>query len=449
MNLGCPSIQNVLVINRHPDYAWDRKKYDLRFEELIQNATVESNSTPEHSSEDPLFILYTSGSTGKPKGVLHKMGGYLTYVAYTHEIVFQPQSDDIFWCTADLGWITGHSYVVYGPLANGTTTLMYEGIPTYPDPSRFWKIIEKYKVSIFYTSPTAIRILASFGSQFVENCNLRSLRTLGSVGEPINPEAWKWYSRAIGENRCPIVDTWWQTETGGILISPLAGITPTLPGSASLPLPGIEPKIVSDQGQEIKDTSQGNLVLCRSWPGQMTEVFGEPKRFYETYFTQFPGLYSAGDAAHQNTEGFYWITGRTDDVIKISGHRLGSAEVESACLVHPAISEAAAVGIPDPLTGEALAIFAVLKEGQKSSETIEKELTSTVRNEIGHVATPKALFWVPGLPKTRSGKVMRRILKKIAIHDTQKLGDISSLADPQIVEQILKSQNSRPARAPI
>jgi len=366
------------------------------------------------------------------------MGGYLTYVAYSHEIVFQPQENDVYWCTADVGWITGHSYLLYGPLANGVTTLMFEGIPTHPDPGRFWEVVDQYQVRIFYSAPTAIRILAAAGDQFVKRYSRKSIRTLGTVGEPINPEAWNWYNEVVGDSRAPIVDTWWQTETGGILISPLAGISRTKPGSASLPLPGIEPKLLDDQGKELKGAAAGALAIARSWPGQMSEVYGDPDRFRDTYFKQFKNHYFTGDGAHRDEDGFYWITGRTDDVIKVSGHRLGTAEIESALITHDAVTESGAAGIPHATTGEALVAFVVLNEGFEPSESLAKELTAVVRKEVGPLATPQRIFWVSGLPKTRSGKIMRRLLRKIALGEYEQLGDTSTLADPGILDKIVK-----------
>ena len=438
LDKGCSSVQNVVVFNRDSRHPFSLRKQDLRWEEWMHSGLPRQHEAPAHSAQDPLFILYTSGSTGKPKGVLHRMGGYLTYVSYTHQIVFQPKEGDVYWCTADMGWITGHSYLLYGPLANGATTVMYEGIPTHPDPGRFWQVVDQYQVSIFYTAPTAIRILAAAGDEYVRNYSRQSIRVLGTVGEPINPEAWKWYERVVGEGRSPIVDTWWQTETGGILISPLAGISPTKPGSAGFPLPGIEPRLLDANGEIQKGdgVKTGALVLARSWPGQMTEVYGDLNRFQQTYFTQFPGYYFTGDAAEQDDEGFYWIKGRTDDVIKISGHRLGTAEVESACITHPAVAESGAIVIPDEITGEALHVFVVLKPGYSASNELAHELTLLIRKEVGPVATPKKIRFAPGLPKTRSGKIMRRILKKIAVGDFDKLGDISTLADPGVVEAL-------------
>ncbi len=437
MALGCPSVTKVIVCERDSAHGFFSQSYDLKWAEWLDRFGSENHLGASHSAGDPLFILYTSGSTGKPKGVLHRMGGYLTYAAYTYDIVFQPKENDIYWCTADVGWITGHSYSIYGPLANGVATLIYEGVPNYPDPGRFWRIIDQYQVAIFYTAPTALRILASAGDDFVKKYSRHSLRVLGTVGEPISPETWQWYDEVVGEKRAPIVDTWWQTETGGILISPLAGISPTKPGSASFPLPGIEPKILDDAGKEKLGSGPGTLVLARSWPGQMAGIYGDPERFYKTYFAPYPGYYWTGDGAQRDDEGFYWITGRTDDVIKISGHRLGTAEVESACLVHPFVSESAAVGVPDPITGESLQIFVLLKEGLKGSEQLAQELMDLVRKEVGSIVSLKKVYWVPGLPKTRSGKIMRRILRKMAQGEKTHFGDLSSLADPAIIEMIL------------
>lgn len=444
MQMGCPTVEKVIVFNRHPQKGYTPLRQDLDWEVWLKQANPKPREYPAtaHSANDPLFILYTSGSTGKPKGVVHQMGGYLTYVSYSHELVFQPQAGDVYWCTADVGWITGHSYLIYGPLANGVTTLMYEGVPTYPDPGRFWQIVDQYQVSIFYSAPTAIRILASEGNTWLEKSTRNSIRILGSVGEPINPEAWNWYSKHVGRDQVPLVDTWWQTETGGILISALAGISPTRPGSASFPLPGIIPQILNDQGQPIQGTEAGSLVISRSWPGQMTGVYGDPNRFFETYFKQFPGHYSTGDGAHRDDEGFYWIIGRTDDVIKVSGHRLGTAEIEAACSTHSAVVESGAVGVPDAVTGECIVVYLVLKDSihpsDSLSDSLKEELVAVVRKEVGPLATPKKFYWVPGLPKTRSGKIMRRILRKIATGEHETLGDISTLSDPSIVEHIVK-----------
>ncbi len=445
MGSGCPTIEHVLVIDHLPTQKTSLSKpgkIDVSWTSAIQPFTP--HIAPSHLAEDPLFILYTSGSTGKPKGVLHAMGGYLTYSAYTHDLVFQPQPDDVYWCTADLGWITGHSYLLYGPLANGITTLMYEGVPHYPTPSRFWEVTDQYKVNIFYTAPTAIRILAGAGNVPVQRTSRASLRTLGTVGEPINPEAWKWYSSIVGEDRCPIVDTWWQTETGGIMISPLAGITPTQPGSATLPLPGIEPILLNEDGTKLSGETHGALVIARSWPGQMTGVYGDENRFRETYLTQYPGYYFTGDGAKRDASGNYWILGRTDDVIKIAGHRLGTAEIESACILDPRVLESGAVGVPDPVTGEALHVFVVFKDPSTPPGNIPNELILLIRKAVGPVATPKKIHLVPGLPKTRSGKIMRRILKKLALGHSDDLGDLSTLADPSIIQKMIVTLKPTP-----
>jgi acetyl-CoA synthetase len=447
--MGCPSVQHVVTVSRHPeklskkDPAQYSGVFEISWDTWLNARNSAEHLPPSHSSLDPLFILYTSGSTGQPKGVLHAMGGYLTYAAYTHEIVFQPQENDVFWCTADVGWITGHTYLIYGPLANGCTTLMFEGIPTHPDPGRFWQIVEKYQVSIFYSAPTAIRILASADDDFVKRYSRKSIRTLGTVGEPINPEAWKWYNKTVGEERAPIVDTWWQTETGGILISALAGITALKPGSATLPLPGIEPVLLNEDGTVHPGEGSGALVILKSWPGQMVGVYGDSKKFFETYFSKFKGYFFTGDGAERDKDGFYWITGRMDDVIKVSGHRLGTAEIESACIQHPSVVEAAAVGIPDSVTGEALHLFIVLKEIAVPSEELMKAMIAIVRKEVGPLATPKKIHWALGLPKTRSGKIMRRILKKIAMGEFEQLGDLSTLADPSVVEKLVTAERAK------
>ena len=445
LSMGCATVKNILVVQRLTQAAIvnqpEVNNIDVSWEDVMKSADAE-HVAPAHDSEDPLFVLYTSGSTGNPKGVLHTMGGYITYAAYSHEIVFKAKEDHVYWCTADLGWITGHTYLIYGPLANGTTTVMFEGIPTHPTPSRFWEVVDRHAVSIFYSAPTAIRLLACAGNQFVTSTSRKSLRTLGTVGEPINPEAWKWYSSIVGEDRAPIVDTWWQTETGGILISPLAGITPTEPGSATFPLPGIEPLILDENAKPQTGEAMGPLVLARSWPGQMRGVYGDPKRFHKTYFTQFKGYYFTGDGARRDTRGNYWITGRMDDVIKVSGHRIGTAEIESACITHKSVAESGAIGAPDPITGEAIHVFVVLKDSVKPTLELEKEIVQIVRKEVGPLATPKKIYWSPGLPKTRSGKIMRRILKKIAQGQYTDLGDTTTLAEPQIVEKIIEAHRA-------
>ncbi len=394
-------------------------------------------------AEDPLFILYTSGSTGKPKGVLHTTGGYMTYAAYTHETVFDYKRGDIYWCTADVGWVTGHTYIVYGPLANGATTLMFEGVPTYPDPSRFWKVCEKHDVNVFYTAPTAIRALMREGDDHVETADLSKLRLLGTVGEPINPEAWNWYHRVVGGGELPIVDTWWQTETGGVLISPLPGATDLKPGSATLPLPGVFPALVDTDGKFLEGATSGNLVLTDSWPGQMRTVYGDHQRFIDTYFKTYPGMYFTGDGARRDEDGYYWITGRVDDVLNVSGHRMGTAEVESALVAHPAVAEAAVVGYPHDVKGQGIYAYVTLMEGASENDGLVKELNETVRTEIGPIAKPDLLHFTPGLPKTRSGKIMRRILRKIAENEFGALGDTSTLADPSVVDALIEGRKNR------
>ncbi|MEA2259171.1 MAG: acetyl-CoA synthetase, partial [Acidobacteriaceae bacterium] len=393
------------------------------------------------SAEDPLFILYTSGSTGKPKGVLHTTGGYLVWASFTHEIVFDYRKGDVYWCTADVGWVTGHTYILYGPLANGATTVMFEGIPNYPDSSRFWQVIDKHQINTFYTAPTAIRALMRDGDGPVKKTSRKSLRVLGSVGEPINPEAWLWYHRVVGENRCPIVDTWWQTETGGILISPLPGATALKPGSATLPLPGVKPLLVDGEGQELTGASEGNLCISDSWPGQMRTVFGDHERFIKTYFSTFKGLYFTGDGARRDADGYYWITGRVDDVINVSGHRMGTAEVESALVSHPKVAEAAVVGFPHDLKGQGIYAYVTLDADEEPTDALRNELMSWVRKEIGPIASPDAIQWAPALPKTRSGKIMRRILRKIAANETDGLGDTSTLADPGVVIELVRNRS--------
>ena len=392
------------------------------------------------NAEDPLFILYTSGSTGKPKGVLHTTGGYLAWAAYTHELVFDYKPGEVYWCTADVGWVTGHSYIVYGPLANGATTLVFEGVPTWPDAGRCWQVVDKHKVNIFYTAPTAIRALMREGDDWVTKHDRSSLRLLGSVGEPINPEAWLWYHRVVGDGRCPVVDTWWQTETGGILISPLPGATELKPGSATKPLPGVMPAIVTNEGDILQGAAEGPLCITDSWPGQMRTVYGDHNRFIETYFTTFPGKYFTGDGARRDADGYYWITGRIDDVLNVSGHRLGTAEIESALVSHPAVSEAAVVGYPHDIKGQGVWAYVTLKADQEPSGDLRKALVAHVRAEIGPIASPDVIQWAPGLPKTRSGKIMRRILRKIAENETGALGDISTLADPSVVDDLVRNR---------
>jgi acetyl-CoA synthetase len=392
------------------------------------------------NAEDPLFILYTSGSTGKPKGVLHTTGGYLLWSAYTHAVVFDLREDDVFWCTADVGWVTGHSYIVYGPLANGTTEVLFEGVPSHPDASRFWNVVDKHAVTIFYTAPTAIRALMREGEAPVKRASRESLRLLGSVGEPINPEAWRWYFDIVGDGRCPIVDTWWQTETGGILISPRPGATKLKPGSATKPLPGVRPALVDANGKILDGEAEGNLVLLDSWPGQMRTVYGDHQRFIDTYFRTYPGMYFSGDGCRRDADGDYWITGRVDDVINVSGHRIGTAEVESALVAHHDVAEAAVVGFPHDLKGQGIYAYVTLKQGVEPSEGLRKALVQQVRGDIGPTATPDHIQWAPGLPKTRSGKIMRRILRKIAENAPDQLGDTSTLADPSVVEMLVKNR---------
>ncbi|MBI2800582.1 MAG: acetate--CoA ligase [Gammaproteobacteria bacterium] len=432
----CPNVHTVFVVQRTGgSIAWHAGR-DVWYHEAIAAASLVSE--PETmDAEAPLFILYTSGSTGKPKGVLHTSGGYLMYTAMTHKYVFDYHEGDIYWCTADVGWVTGHSYILYGPLANGATTLMFEGVPTYPNAGRFWQVIDKHQVNIFYTAPTAIRALMGQGDEPVKRTSRQSLRLLGSVGEPINPEAWEWYYNVVGDARCPVVDTWWQTETGGILISPLPGARPLKPGSATLPLFGIEPALLDEKGNELHGATAGALVLKRSWPGQMRTVYGDHERFKETYFKMFPGAYFTGDGARRDADGYYWITGRIDDVINVSGHRLGTAEVESALVLHTAVSEAAVVGYPHDIKGQGIYAYVTLMRGIDPSEALRKELAEHVRREIGAIATPDVIQWAPGLPKTRSGKIMRRILRKIAANELDTLGDTSTLAEPAVVDDLV------------
>ena len=416
---------------------------DYRYEDLMKSSS-ESCAAEPMQAEDPLFILYTSGSTGKPKGVQHSSAGYLLYASMTHKYIFDYKDGDIYWCTADVGWVTGHSYIVYGPLSNGATTVMFEGVPTYPDASRFWQICEKYKVSQFYTAPTAIRALMGLGDKFVDRSDLSKLRLLGSVGEPINPEAWEWYNRVVGKGNCPIVDTWWQTETGGILISPLPGITTTKPGSATLPFFGIKPVIIDPKtGQEIKETEcEGVLAIKDSWPGQMRTVYKDHERFVDTYFKDYPGYYFTGDGCRRDKDGYYWITGRVDDVLNVSGHRMGTAEVESALVAHSSVSESAVVGFPHKIKGQGIYAFVTLMSGKEPSDELKDELKNWVSKEIGAIAKPEVIQWAPGLPKTRSGKIMRRILRKIAENQFDELGDTSTLADPSVVESLIQNRLS-------
>jgi acetyl-CoA synthetase len=436
---ACPGVKSVVVVKvtgadvpmvagRDHDYA-------------TLTAAAAPTCPPEPmNAEDPLFILYTSGSTGKPKGVLHTTGGYMVWAAFTHEIVFDYRVGEIFWCTADVGWVTGHTYIVYGPLANGATTVMFEGVPNYPDSSRFWQVVDKHQVNIFYTAPTAIRALMRDGEAPVEKTSRKSIRILGTVGEPINPEAWLWYHRVVGEHRCPIVDTWWQTETGGILISPLVGAIALKPGSATLPLPGVRPIIVDADGHELHGPCEGNLCIADAWPGMMRTVFGDHDRFVQTYFSTFKGLYFTGDGARRDADGYYWITGRVDDVINVAGHRMGTAEVESALVAHPKVAEAAVVGFPHDIKGQGIYAYVTLKLGEEPTDELRKELVGWVRKEIGAIAAPDAIQWAPALPKTRSGKIMRRILRKIAANETNQLGDTSTLADPAVVTELVQNR---------
>ena len=432
----CPNLQTVIVIKHTGhDIPWSAGR-DVCYHEAMQLAASECPPVMM-DAEDPLFILYTSGSTGKPKGVLHTTGGYLLYAAMTHKYIFDYQEGDIYWCTADIGWITGHSYVLYGPLCNGATSLLFEGVPTYPAADRFWQVIDKHQVSIFYTAPTAIRALMAHGDAYVTRTRRSSLRLLGSVGEPINPEAWEWYYHVVGESRCPLADTWWQTETGGILITPLPGATPLKPGSATLPFFGVKPALLDHDGLELTGAGEGILVLTYPWPGQARSIYGDHQRFIDTYFAKYPGYYLAGDGARRDADGYYWITGRIDDVLNVSGHRLGTAEIESALVLHKDVAEAAVVGFPHPIKGQGIYAYVTLNHGVNGSETLKKELAGLVKEEISAIALPDLLQWAPGLPKTRSGKIMRRILRKIAANDFENLGDISTLADPAVVADLI------------
>jgi len=444
---GTECVKHVLVVRRTGAHVAMYAPRDQWYDELVaQQAT--SCPPAVMDAEDPLFILYTSGSTGKPKGVLHTSGGYLAYAAYTHQVVFDLRDTDIYWATADIGWVTGHSYVVYGPLANGATTVMFEGVPNYPDHGRFWQVVDKHQVTILYSSPTAIRSLMREGEKPVKAWSRKSLRLLGSVGEPINPEAWEWYHRVVGDGRCPIVDTWWQTETGGILIAPLPGAIDLKPGSATVPFFGVKPAIVDNEGHILQGACEGNLVLLDSWPGQMRTVFGDHQRFIDTYFKTFPGMYFTGDGARRDEDGYYWITGRVDDVINVAGHRLGTAEIESALVAHPQVAEAAVVGFPHAIKGQGIYGYVTLIAGAEPSEPLRTDLKDWVRREISPIATPDVIQWAPGLPKTRSGKIMRRILRKIAADESDQLGDISTLAEPAVVEQLVKEHARSCAAAP-
>ena len=438
----CPDIKNVFVVKRTGGDIEMKEDRDVWYHEAVE--LVGDECPPEEmNAEDPLFILYTSGSTGKPKGVLHTTGGYIVYASYTHEIIFDYHDNDIYWCTADVGWVTGHSYIVYGPLANGATTLMFEGVPNYPSNSRFWEICDKHSVNIFYTAPTAIRALMKEGDAPVKSTSRKSIRLLGTVGEPINPEAWMWYFNIVGEKKCPIVDTWWQTETGATLISPLPGATDLKPGSASKPLPGVRPVLLDSEGNILEGENEGNLCIADSWPGQMRTVYGDHKRFIETYFSQYDGYYFTGDGCKRDEDGYYWITGRVDDVINVSGHRMGTAEVESALVSHEKVSEAAVVGFPHEIKGQGIYAYVTLNAGESGNEEIRKELINWVRKEIGPIASPDLIQFAPNLPKTRSGKIMRRILRKIAENDYSELGDTSTLAEPMVVDELIENRQNK------
>ena len=438
----CPDVKNVFVVKRTGGDIEMKEDRDLWYHEAVE--LVGDECPPEEmNAEDPLFILYTSGSTGKPKGVLHTTGGYIVYASYTHEIIFDYHDKDIYWCTADVGWVTGHSYIVYGPLANGATTLMFEGVPNYPSNSRFWEVCDKHSVNIFYTAPTAIRALMKEGDAPVKSTSRKSIRLLGTVGEPINPEAWMWYFNTVGEKKCPIVDTWWQTETGATLISPLPGATDLKPGSASKPLPGVRPVLLDSEGNILEGKNEGNLCIADSWPGQMRTVYGDHKRFIETYFSQYDGYYFTGDGCKRDEDGYYWITGRVDDVINVSGHRMGTAEVESALVSHEKVSEAAVVGFPHEIKGQGIYAYVTLNAGESGNEEIRKELINWVRKEIGPIASPDLIQFAPNLPKTRSGKIMRRILRKIAENDYSELGDTSTLAEPMVVDELIENRQNK------
>jgi len=439
---GCPNVHSVFVVKRtNADVDWNDKR-DVDYQEIIDSVLSECKAEPM-DSEDPLFILYTSGSTGKPKGVLHTTGGYLLQASISHKLVFDYKDDEIYWCTADVGWVTGHSYIVYGPLANAATTLMFEGIPTYPNASRFWEVIDKHKVNIFYTAPTALRALMAQGDEYVKSSSRDSLRVLGTVGEPINPEAWEWYYKVVGDSKCPIVDTWWQTETGAMMITPLAGSTPLKPGSATKPFLGIEPAILDENGKEIEGEGSGNLVIKSSWPSQIRSVYGDHQRCIETYYSMYPGYYTTGDGARRDKDGYYWITGRVDDVLNVSGHRLGTAEVESALVLHETVAEAAVVGYEHEIKGQGIYCYVTLMLGEEPSEDLKNDLIQLVAKEIGAIAKPDIIQWAPGLPKTRSGKIMRRILRKIAANEVNDLGDTTTLADPSVVEELIHNRENK------
>jgi acetyl-CoA synthetase len=437
----CTSVDRVIVVKRTGGTVTMKDGRDIWYHDAVAQASPECAPEPI-GAEDPLFILYTSGSTGKPKGVLHTTGGYLVWVSMTHQYIFDYRPGDIYWCAADIGWVTGHSYIVYGPLANGATTLMFEGVPNYPDFSRFWQVIDKYKVNMFYAAPTALRALMREGDEWVKKTSRASLRLLGSVGEPINPEAWLWYHHVVGDSRCPIVDTWWQTETGGAMITPLPGATDLKPGSATKPFFGVKPEIVDADGKPLEGACEGNLCILDSWPGQMRTVWGDHERFFQTYFTTYRGKYFTGDGCRRDADGYYWITGRVDDVINVSGHRMGTAEVESALVAHAKVAEAAVVGMPHEIKGQGIYAYVTLNAGEEGSDPLRKELVQWVRHEIGPIATPDAIQFAPSLPKTRSGKIMRRILRKIAEGDTSNLGDTSTLADPSVVENLVSNRQA-------
>jgi len=439
---SCPDVDTVIVVTRTGADVAMAESRDVVYEDAAANVSADC-PVEEMNAEDPLFILYTSGSTGKPKGVLHTTGGYMVYASMTHQYVFDYHDGDIYWCTADVGWVTGHSYIVYGPLANGATTLVFEGLPTYPDASRLWQVVDKHQVNIFYTAPTALRALMREGEEPVKKTSRASLRLLGSVGEPINPEAWLWYHRVVGDSRCPIVDTWWQTETGGILITPLPGAIAQKPGSATKPFFGIKPALVDAEGALLEGATSGNLILTDSWPGQMRTVYGDHQRFIDTYFATYKGNYFTGDGCRRDEDGYYWITGRVDDVINVSGHRMGTAEVESALIAHDLVAESAVVGYPHDIKGQGIYTYVTLNAGVEATDELRAELVKWVRKEIGPIATPDLLQWAPGLPKTRSGKIMRRILRKIAEDDFSNLGDTSTLADPTVVDDLIENRMNR------
>ena len=440
--INCPNVHTVFVVKRTgAEINWVNER-DVSYEEIV--SSMNSDCPPEvMDSEDPLFILYTSGSTGKPKGVLHTTAGYLLQTTMSYKLIFDYHEGEVFWCTADVGWVTGHSYIVYGPLSNGATTLMFEGIPTYPSPSRFWEVVDKHQVNIFYTAPTALRALMAQGNEHLESTSRESIRVLGTVGEPINPEAWEWYFQAVGDKRCPIVDTWWQTETGAAMISPLAGSTPQKPGSATKPFFGIEPALIDENGQEIEGEGSGNLVIKRSWPSQIRTVYGDHKRCVETYYSLYPGYYTTGDGARRDKDGYYWITGRVDDVLNVSGHRLGTAEIESALVLHETVAEAAVVGYAHDIKGQGIYCYVTLMTGIEPSDELKSDLVGLVAKEIGAIAKPDIIQWAPGLPKTRSGKIMRRILRKIAGNEIKDLGDTTTLAEPSVVKEIIENRENR------